>query len=359
MDRGGPRAPRQAGHPRPSVEGEGDRVNARTHGPLHPREEQRLVEGLLAGDEEAIRTADAIIIGPGSVYTSIVPNFLVKGVAEAVGESRAIKTYVCNVMTQPGETTDFTASDHVSAVLEQAGVPVFDYVLVNSEEPTDALKDRYAGAGSRWVEPDVDKIDLSKDLKPLWSPPKGKFVAVDVPKLQFLMIDGTGDPNNAQSYKDALNALYSVAYTAKFMLKLGPRKIDFRVMPLEGLWWSDDMDDFRKARKDRWKWTAMIALPDAVTKADIKAAIGGSAFAIFHNQGQACIAGSRLLLHEKIADEFLDGFLALAKSIRLGNPLDPKTEMGPLTSAQHRDRVQTYCQIAHQEGGEVLRRQQP
>jgi len=88
--------------------------------------------------------------------------------------------------------------------------------------------------------------------------------------------------------------------------------------------------------------------------ANIKAAIGGSAFAIFHNQGQACIAGSRLLLHEKIADEFLDGFLALAKSIKLGNPLDPKTEMGPLTSAQHRDRVKTYCQIAHQEGGEIL-----
>lgn len=88
--------------------------------------------------------------------------------------------------------------------------------------------------------------------------------------------------------------------------------------------------------------------------ADLRPAIGGSAFAIFHNQGQACIAGSRLLLHEKIADAFLAGFLALAKSIRLGDPLDPKTEMGPLTSAGHRDRVLTYCQIAHQEGGEVL-----
>ena len=88
--------------------------------------------------------------------------------------------------------------------------------------------------------------------------------------------------------------------------------------------------------------------------ADLRPAIGGSAFAIFHNQGQACIAGSRLLLHEKIADAFLAGFQALAKSIRLGDPLDPKTEMGPLTSAGHRDRVLTYCQIAHQEGGEVL-----
>ena len=123
----------------------------------------------------------------------------------------------------------------------------------------------------------MDKIDLSRDLKPLYGPPKGKFVAVDLPKLKFLMIDGAGDPNTAQSYRDAMMALYATAYTAKFMLKLGPRKIDFRVMPLEGLWWADDMDDFRKARKDRWKWTAMIALPDAVTKADVKAAMAKAA----------------------------------------------------------------------------------
>ncbi len=86
----------------------------------------------------------------------------------------------------------------------------------------------------------------------------------------------------------------------------------------------------------------------------IPAAVGGSAFAIFHNQGQACIAGSRLLLHEKIADEFLDKFLTLAKSIKLGNPLDAGTEMGPLTSEQHRDRVLAYCKVARDEGGEIL-----
>ena len=86
----------------------------------------------------------------------------------------------------------------------------------------------------------------------------------------------------------------------------------------------------------------------------LPAAINGSAFAIFHNQGQACIAGSRLLLHEKIADAFLDGFLKLAQSIKIGDPLDPSTEMGPLTSGQHQARVLDYCQIAHQQGGEVL-----
>jgi aldehyde dehydrogenase (NAD+) len=88
--------------------------------------------------------------------------------------------------------------------------------------------------------------------------------------------------------------------------------------------------------------------------ANLAAAIGGSAFAIFHNQGQACIAGSRLILHEKIADEFLDKFIALARSIKLGNPLDPQTEMGPLTSIGHRDRVLSYVEIAKEQGGRIL-----
>ncbi len=88
--------------------------------------------------------------------------------------------------------------------------------------------------------------------------------------------------------------------------------------------------------------------------ANIPAAVGGSAFAIFHNQGQACIAGSRLILHESIAEEFLDKFVKLAKSIKLGNPLDPTTEMGPLTSLGHRDKVLGYTEIAKEQGGTVL-----
>src|SRR5215470_3417349 len=95
---------------------------------------------------------------------------------------------------------------------------------------------------------------------------------------------------------------------------------------------------------------ANIVFDDAA----IDAAVGGSAFAIFHNQGQACIAGSRLLLQEKIADEFLQKFLDLAKSIRIGNPLDLSTEMGPLTSPGHRDRVLRYIEVAKQEGSNIL-----
>lgn len=95
---------------------------------------------------------------------------------------------------------------------------------------------------------------------------------------------------------------------------------------------------------------ANIVFPDA----NLVAAVNGSAFAIFHNQGQACIAGSRLLLHESIADEFTERFVALATSIRLGNPQDPTTEMGPLTSPMHRDRVLSYVKVALDEGAEVL-----
>jgi acyl-CoA reductase-like NAD-dependent aldehyde dehydrogenase len=88
--------------------------------------------------------------------------------------------------------------------------------------------------------------------------------------------------------------------------------------------------------------------------ANLAAAVNGSAWAIFHNQGQACIAGSRLVLHERIADAFLEKFIALARSIKLGNPLDATTEMGPLTSRQHRDRVLGYVDVARDQGGQVL-----
>ncbi|MGV3572399.1 MAG: aldehyde dehydrogenase family protein [Ramlibacter sp.] len=88
--------------------------------------------------------------------------------------------------------------------------------------------------------------------------------------------------------------------------------------------------------------------------ANLVAAVNGSAWAIFHNQGQACIAGARLLLHEKIAGEFLERFIALARSIRIGNPLDETTEMGPLTSALHQQRVLAYVDVAREQGGEVL-----
>ncbi len=88
--------------------------------------------------------------------------------------------------------------------------------------------------------------------------------------------------------------------------------------------------------------------------ADIDAAINGALWASFHNQGQACIAGSRLMLHHSIADTFLERYITLVKSIRVGNPLDPNTEMGPLTSDLHRKRVLEYTDIARQQGATIL-----
>jgi acyl-CoA reductase-like NAD-dependent aldehyde dehydrogenase len=88
--------------------------------------------------------------------------------------------------------------------------------------------------------------------------------------------------------------------------------------------------------------------------ANVDAVVQGSAFGIFHNQGQACIAASRMIVHESVADEVLEKFVALARSIRIGDPLDPSTEMGPLTSRQHRDRVLSYVDVAREQGGRVL-----
>lgn len=107
---------------------------------------------------EAIRLANAIIIGPGSVFTSVVPNLLVDGIVDALAASNAIKVYVCNVMTQHGETDRFTASDHVKAVASHAGKKVFDYVLVNKEVPSVRLLEKYQRVASELVSPDVDTI---------------------------------------------------------------------------------------------------------------------------------------------------------------------------------------------------------
>jgi uncharacterized cofD-like protein len=113
---------------------------------------------------EAIRLADVIILGPGSVYTSIIPNLLVEGIAEAIAKSRAIKIYVCNVMTQPGETDGYTAADHVRVLAEHAPLTeagrrrLIHHVLVNTERPSEELLARYAKFGQQFVEPDLDAI---------------------------------------------------------------------------------------------------------------------------------------------------------------------------------------------------------
>jgi uncharacterized cofD-like protein len=105
----------------------------------------------------AIRDADAIVLGPGSLYTSILPNLLVEGIAKEIAASKAVKIYVCNVMTQPGETTDMSASDHVRALLDHVDVHIFDYVIVNSQPPQRLLA-AYAEEGQGPVTPDAERV---------------------------------------------------------------------------------------------------------------------------------------------------------------------------------------------------------
>ncbi len=111
------------------------------------------------GAVEAIHEADACILGPGSLYTSVIPNLLVKGIAEALQESDAVKIYICNVMTQPGETDGFTASDHVKAIIDHAGPGCIDIVVINDQKVAPELREKYAEQGAYPVVPDVEAIE--------------------------------------------------------------------------------------------------------------------------------------------------------------------------------------------------------
>ena len=107
---------------------------------------------------DALRDAEAIVLGPGSLYTSIMPNLLVEGIGDALCRSRAVKIYICNVMTQPGETDGYTASMHVKAILDHAGRNAVDYVIVNSTPVPEDLKKKYAEAGAYPVIVDEDVL---------------------------------------------------------------------------------------------------------------------------------------------------------------------------------------------------------
>jgi len=109
------------------------------------------------------------------------------------------------------------------------------------------------------------RVDFKKELKHLYYPSMRQVAIVDVPEMNFLMVDGAGDPNTAQEYKDAVEALYSLSYALKFMMRR-EKATDYAVMPLEGLWWTSDMSKFSVEDKDTWKWTAMIMQPEYVTK---------------------------------------------------------------------------------------------
>jgi len=110
----------------------------------------------------------------------------------------------------------------------------------------------------------MEKIDFKVTLKEFFGAKPGVFSQVVVPEFTYLMVDGSGDPNTSPQYTVAIEALYSLSYTLKFLSK-GELGRDYTVPPLEGLWWSNDMKDFESGKKDGWLWTAMIMVPDWIT----------------------------------------------------------------------------------------------
>ena len=111
----------------------------------------------------------------------------------------------------------------------------------------------------------MDKIDFKKTLKPLYNPPATEFVLVEVPEMQFVKVDGEGDPNTAPAYRSAIEWLYATSYAMKFAAKTQFGR-DYVVPPLEGLWWADDPKSFVSRKKEQWCWTMMILVPDFVTR---------------------------------------------------------------------------------------------
>ncbi|ALS25621.1 YvcK family protein [Paenibacillus cisolokensis] len=121
---------------------------------IEPKDVEPLAEAV-----EAIRSADAILIGPGSLYTSIIPNLLVPKLAQSIMESDAVKIFVCNVMTQPGETDNYAVSDHLDAVYNHVGQHIFDYVIVNDGEIPPQVQSKYAEKGAKAVHLDLEEVE--------------------------------------------------------------------------------------------------------------------------------------------------------------------------------------------------------
>jgi uncharacterized cofD-like protein len=122
---------------------------------------------------EAIKNADAIVLGPGSLYTSIIPNLLIDPITKAISNSQAIKIYVCNIMTQPGETDRYKASDHIKALLKNTGLSSIDYTIIDNSSIPEDLSRRYTNEKAFHVEADMDNIKEAHS-----TPIEDNFIAI-------------------------------------------------------------------------------------------------------------------------------------------------------------------------------------
>jgi hypothetical protein len=171
-------------------------------------------------------------------------------------------------------------------------------------------------------------IDLRRELSAVYAATR-EPAFVDVPELPYLMIDGRGDPNTAPGYADAVQALYSLAYTIRFALKRRPDPVDARVMRLEGLWWTPDMAAFSTDDKSAWNWTMMIMVPEQVTAAVVEDARAAAA----RKRPRAALDRVRL-------ERFAEG--RCAQVLHVG----PYSAEGPTVAALHAFVASSGCTLA-------------
>jgi uncharacterized cofD-like protein len=144
----------------------------------------------LAGALDALRQADLILLGPGSLYTSTIPNLLVAGVADAIRNSSATRVYIANIMTQPGETDGYSATDHIRAIYEHAGGHIFDWVVINNQEISPKLLSRYHAEGAEPVQasvPELQKLGVRCIFDNLVA--EGSVVRHDPARLTRLLLE--------------------------------------------------------------------------------------------------------------------------------------------------------------------------
>jgi len=118
----------------------------------------------------------------------------------------------------------------------------------------------------------MEKIDFKKKLKHLYGASAKEMSVVDTPELRYLMLDGKGDPNTSEEYSHGVEALFSLSYTLKFMLKKGKEAINYGVLPLEALWWAEDMSSFTDNDKSNWQWTLLMMQPDFISREHVEQA---------------------------------------------------------------------------------------
>ena len=167
----------------------------------------------------------------------------------------------------------------------------------------------------------TDRYDVKRELKQLYAPKNTDWALVDVPEQRFIAVDGRGDPNTSAEYANAVEALYSVAYTIKFASKREGR--DFVVAPLEGLWWADDPEVFTARAKDSWHWRMLISQPDWITEETIAEAKE----VVSAKKDLPAIAGLRReVLHEGVSAQVLH--------------IGPYDDEGPVLARLHHEWLQ-------------------